>query len=82
MMGCTMLFPLLVRSIVVMPGHVPGIHVFSWRVDCRVKPGHDEMRGGGVANKETSETPAIDLHFRMSGRDAIDVTEVLRTAQS
>ena len=33
-------------SSIVMPGLVPGIHVFSWRafidVDGRDKPGHDE----------------------------------------
>jgi len=32
------------QSHIVMPGLDPGIHRFSRKMDCRVKPGNDEFR--------------------------------------
>jgi len=45
----------------VMPGLVPGIHVFfvpcDLGVDGRVKPGHDELLGGAAQKRQLAASP-------------------------
>jgi hypothetical protein len=52
------------QSGVVVPGLVPGIHVFEWRgkgVDGRVKPGHDDQSEADNASPQPRYFPRTAL---------------------